>query len=80
MVRRGDYDGLNVFVVEQPAKIAIALGARPASRHAFFQARLINIAHSREVRVLLVPEIVDMLMADQPVADKAYLNAVISAQ
>ncbi len=76
--RRND-DRLNLFVVEQFAEVPVGLGARPACRQPFFQARLANLAHGGQIRIFLILEIVDVLAADQPVADEAQLYAVVGA-
>ena len=52
----------------------------PAGRDALFQARLVDVAHGREVHVLLILEIVDVLAADQAVADKSDLDAIVGAE
>ena len=61
-------------------KSLIAFGAGAARCQALFQARLADFAHRGQVRVLLILEIVDVLAADQPIADEADLDAVVCAQ
>ena len=68
------------MIVEQFAEIPIGLGARSTRRQPLFQARLADFAHGGQIRVFLILEIVDVLAADQSVADEANLYAVVGAQ
>jgi len=80
MVGRADHDGLNVFIVEELSEILVGLGAGPTCGDSFFEARLAYFAHGGQIGVLLILEIVDVLAADQAVADEADLHAVVGAQ
>ena len=80
VVGRTHHHGLNIFIVQQFSKIAIGFGAGSTRREALFQARLADFAHGGQVGVFLIFEIVDMLAADQAVADEAHLDAIVGAQ
>ena len=51
MVRRRDHHAVDVFVVEQLAKIVITFRPRAASRERLLEARLIDIRGRYQVRV-----------------------------
>ena len=72
--------GLQFLVIEHAAEVGIRFGAAPARSDALFQARLVDMAHSGKIGVLLILEIEDVLGADQSIPDEADLYPVIRAE
>src|ERR1022692_1581704 len=80
VVRRTYDDGFEVFVFEHLPEVSIWLGSLTARGYALFKARLINVAHGRQINVGLIFEIVNVLAADQPEADESDLYAFVRAE
>src|SRR5947209_20468591 len=64
-----DDHGLDFPVFEQLSKIFVAFSASAAGRNALLEPGLIDITHGGQVGIHLLFEIVDVLSADQTVAD-----------
>ena len=82
MVGGGHDHSIDVLVFVHLAKIAVALGIGVFQvRQAFFQARLVDIAHRHAVDVReRFLEIRDVLLADQSVSDKADTDAIVGPE
>ena len=80
VVRRRDHNRLNILVVEQPAEIGVAFRARAAVGQALLEPGLINVGESHQVNIRLALEIVDVLPADEPVADEPHPDAIVCAE
>jgi hypothetical protein len=80
VVRSAYDDGFEIFVFEHLPEVGIWLGSLTACGYALFKARLINIAHCRQIHIGLILEIVNVLAADQPEADESNLYAFVRAE
>ena len=80
MIGGANHDGLEVLVVEHPAEVAVRLRTSAHGREAGFQPRLVDLSQRRAIHVLQVLEILDVLNADQSVADETDLHPIVGAQ
>src|SRR5260370_35989009 len=80
VVGRGNHHGLNIFVVKEPSKIFVTSGERAAGGKPLLEARLIDIAKTREIHIILAFEIANVLRANQAVSDEPNLYPIVCAE